>query len=307
MALQLNLEIDVTDGAISRKEFNARYHYPQKPVILKGLVYQQPAGEKWSIEWFKQIMGDEIIEVYDNTNKRHERATTTGGDKKMPFGEYLDIIARDEHTNLRMFLVNLYKLRPELKKDFGCPRIMQGMLGHLGFMFLGGKDTDVRLHYDVDNSCVLLSQIFGRKRVVLFPPEYSDLLYRLPFNTHSNINVNQPDYEKYPALRHVRGYEFILEPGDAVYMPSGYWHYNTYLEGGMGVSYRRLNPTVRGFLKSVYTLGVLLPLDKMMNRWLGDRWFDFKNRKTHQRAEAARKTYEEKSSESKAEEVMAEV
>ena len=222
------------------------------------------------------------------------------------FGEYLDIIAKDEHTDLRMFLVNLYKLRPELKKDFDCPKIMKGMLGKLGFMFLGGKDTDVRLHYDVDNSCVLLSQIFGRKRVVLFPPEYTDLMYRLPFNTHSNINVNNPDYEKYPGLKYVKGYEFILEPGDAVYMPAGYWHYNTYLNGGMGVSYRRMNPSLLGLIRGGLNLGLLLPFDKLMNRWFGDRWFNFKNRVMHKRVNAAIEHFRKKEQPKRQKEAMAE-
>lgn len=287
MALDLSLKIDVVDASISRKEFDRKYHKAQKPVLIKGLVNQQPAGKKWTIEWFKEFMGDEMIEVYDNKNKRHERSTTTGGDFEMPFGEYLDIIAKDEHTDLRMFLVNLYKLRPELKKDFSCPTIAKGILGRLGFMFLGGKDTDVRLHFDVDNNCVLLSQIFGRKRVVLFGPEYTDLLYRLPFNTHSNISINNPDYEKYPALRYVKGYDFILEPGDAVYMPAGYWHYNTYLNGGMGVSYRRMNPTLKGILKSIFTLGFLLPFDKLMNRFFEERWFNYKTKVMHKRVNAA--------------------
>jgi len=306
MALDLSLKIDVINGDISRKAFNEQYYYAQKPVVLKGLVGQQPAGKKWNIDWFKANMGDEIIEVYDNTNKRHERSTTTGGDMKMRFGDYLDIITKDEHTDLRMFLVNLYKLRPELKKDFSCPKIMQGILGRLGFMFLGGKDTDVRLHYDVDNNCVLLSQIFGRKRVVLFPPEYTDLLYRLPFNTHSNIDVNNPDFEKYPGLKYVKGYEFILEPGDAVYMPAGYWHYITYLNGGMGVSYRRLNPTIKGIWRSVFTLGLLLPFDKIMNRWFGDRWFDYKNRLMNKRVNAAIEKYKKRQAHRQKEKVLME-
>ena len=36
----------------------------------------------------------------------------------MKFGEFLDSIAKKENNNLRMFLFNLFKLNPQLKKEF---------------------------------------------------------------------------------------------------------------------------------------------------------------------------------------------
>src|ERR1700756_538951 len=79
-----------------------------------------------------------------------------------------------------------------------------------------------------------------KKRVVLIAPEYTDLLYCLPLNTYSLIDIDKPDYKKYPGLLLVKGYDFILEPGDSLFMPSGYWHYMTYLESGFSISYRKI-------------------------------------------------------------------
>lgn len=286
MAVNLSLQIDVIENP-SREEFFKNYHKPQRPVLIKGLVDQQPAGEKWTMEWFKEYMGNEVIELYDNKVERHKWSTTTVPDIKMKFGDYLDIINKDEPTDLRMFLANLYKINPKLREDFSCPPIYKNLLGRLGFMFLGGKDTEVRGHYDVDSSCVLLTQIFGTKKVVLFEHQYSPFLYQVPFNTHSFVNLENIDTNDFPGLEHVQGYEVILEPGDSVYMPAGYWHFITYLNGGMGVSHRMMSPNVKDWARGAWFMGLTMPFDKMMNRFFGKRWYEYKNELMHKRVNSA--------------------
>ncbi len=142
--------------------------------------------------------------------------------------------------HIAYFLFNMFKEFPELRKEFPTPEIIKGPLGNIGFAFFGGKNTKVRFHYDIDCSSVLMTQIIGRKRVILIPPLYNSLIYKVPFSSFSLIDPDAPDFEKFPALRYVQGYDFILHPGDALFMPSCYWHFNTYLEGGMAVSYRAL-------------------------------------------------------------------
>ena len=184
--------------------------------------------------------------------------------KGLPDNTIAGKIKKDEHTDLRLFLCNLFKYNPELRKEYPCPDVFKGLLDKKGYMFFGGKDTTVRIHYDIDMSNVLLTQFGGRKRVILIAPEYADLLYRLPFNTYSLIDFDNPDYTKFPALRYVKGYEVVLEPGDSIFMPSGYWHYMTYLEGSFSVSYRKLSPHLKDNLEGVVNLGVFLPLDSCM-------------------------------------------
>jgi hypothetical protein len=143
-------------------------------------------------------------------------------------------------------------------------------------MFFGGKDTTVRIHYDIDMSNVLHTHFGGRKRVVLIAPEYSTHLYCLPLNTYSLIDVDCPDYRNYPALLRVKGYDFILEPGDSLFMPSGYWHYMTYLEGGFSVSYRKMAASLAQKMEGLANLCVAMPVDKLMNRLAGKKWLEMK-------------------------------
>lgn len=237
--MDLSGKIDIVED-ISEQTFRRNYMNLHKPVVIKGLATSAPAGKKWSLDYFKTTMGELNIDVFDNDNKNAAGSAFTSPDLQMKFRDFLTVIAKDEPSSLRMFLFNLFKYNPALRKEFPCPSFFKGILSRMGYMFFGGKDTTVRIHQDIDMSHVLHTHFGGRKRVVLIAPEYSAMLYRLPLNTYSLINLDRPDYKTYPALQFVKGAQVILEPGDSIFMPAGYWHYMTYLEGSFSVSYRKL-------------------------------------------------------------------
>lgn len=256
---------------ISPEDFKKQYLIPQKPVVIKGLADTFPAGKKWTIDYIRDLCGSVMVDVFDNSNS-NKGSAFTHPDLKMPFREYVNTIIDNKPTTLRMFLFNMFKCKPELRKDFPCPDIFKGVLGRIGFMFFGAKDIRVRIHQDIDMSNVLLTQFYGRKKVVLVSPQYSDLLYRLPFNTHSLIDLDKPDYEKYPGLKYIETQECILEHGDSLYMPSGYWHFITYVDGGFSVSYRKMAHSIKAKLQGLLNLAVYMPFDKLMNLLQGEKW-----------------------------------
>jgi hypothetical protein len=281
--MDLSKSIDVVEN-IGIDQFNSLYFKPQRPVIIRGLTENKPAGQKWCLDYFKQQCGDVLIDVYDNANKKRGGSAFTVPDLKMRFKDYLHVLSENENTNLRIFLFDLFKHCPQLRKDFPCPDIFKGALDNIGRMFFGGKDTTVRIHYDIDMSNVLHTHFLGRKRVVMFEPKYSSLLYRLPMNTYSLIDPDKPDYKKYPGLRYVKGYDVVLQPGDSIFMPSGYWHYMTYLEKGFSVSYRRLAEGIQAPAEGFFNLALLMPIDKMMNKLLADKWLAAKERTADRKA-----------------------
>ncbi len=284
--MELKQKIDVLD--ISEIEnFKENYFLTQKPVVLKGLANEKVAGQSWNIKYFMEKAGDLEIGVFDNSNLKSSKSAFTRPDFKMNFGEYLSIIEKDEKTDLRIFGMSMSKKLPEFKKDFPCPKIFKGMLGNLGLMFFGGKNTTVRIHYDIDMSNVLLTHFGGKKKVVLIAPEYNDLLYRLPYCTYSLINLDDPDFVKYPGLIFIKAYECTLEHGDSIFMPSGYWHYMTYLEGSMSVSYRKRSPSLRTNLKGLVNIALRMPFDKMMGKALGYKWLESKEKIAQRRAKRA--------------------
>lgn len=256
---------------ISPEEFKRNYLIPQKPVVIKGLADNYPAGKKWTIDYIKEVCGPVMVDVFDNSNS-NKGSAFTNPDLKMPFSEYVNTIIENKPTTLRMFLFNMFKAKPGLRKDFPCPAIFKGILGRIGYMFFGAKDIKVRIHQDIDMSNVLLTQFYGRKKVVLIDPKYSELLYKLPYNTYSLVDLDKPDYEKYPGLQYIEVQECILEHGDSLYMPSGFWHYITYVDGGFSVSYRKMAHSLKAKKDGLMNLLVYMPFDKFMNKMQGEKW-----------------------------------
>ncbi|MBK7568323.1 MAG: cupin-like domain-containing protein [Bacteroidetes bacterium] len=192
----------------------------------------------------------------------------------MKFSDYLDLIER-EPTDLRLFLFPIFKYKPELLKDFSYPSITKGYI-KLPFMFFGPKNSVTRMHQDIDMSNVFLTQFEGKKRVILFAPDQSDLLYKLPFNVHSTVDIEKPDFETYPGLKYVKGMTGILEYGDTLFMPSGYWHHIEYAEGGYGLSVRTRASSFPILLRGAYNLIIQRRLDDIMRKLFGQKWFNLK-------------------------------
>ena len=94
-----------------------------------------------------------------------------------------------------------------------------------------GNATTAQTHYDMaDNIAVVVA---GRRRFTLFPPEQTANLYVGPLDFTlagqpvSMVLLEAPDLDRYPrfaeAARH--GLSAELEPGDAIYIPTAWWHH----------------------------------------------------------------------------------
>ena len=285
MALDIETPIPIVDGsAITREEFFSKYYKPQKPVILRGLWKQYPAYTKWTMDFFKETMGAVEVGLYGN-RKEDISKTLQVPNAVMRFDEYLNLIER-EPTDLRLFLFPVFKHKPELLKDFGYPKIAKGYI-KVPFMFFGPPKSIVRMHQDIDMSNVFLTQFHGRKRVVLFPPDQSTLLYRLPFNVHSTVDVDNPDYDEYPGLNYVKGMSAIIQHGDTLYMPSGYWHHMEYLDGGFALAIRTIAHSLPMKLGGLWNLTIQRTTDNIMRKLDDEKWFDYKKKLAHERAQHA--------------------
>ena len=261
---------------------------PQKPVIIKNFYGKDsPLYNKWSFDYFKKELGQLEVGVYDvEGEKKQDDRSYKGANNKMKFGDYLDLV-QAKPTSKRLFLFNVFKHKKELHQDFEFPNIADNVLKFLPLAFFGGQGAVTRIHRDMDNSNVFLTELVGNKRVVLFDPKYSDLLYRYPFGTHTSIDINHPDYEQFPSLDKVIGYDCTIKAGDTLFMPSGWWHHIEYRTAGIGFSIRSLSPRLSTRLRGFYQIGILTHVDELMRKLMKDKWFEIKKRIAHKRAEKA--------------------
>ncbi|MBN8697514.1 MAG: cupin-like domain-containing protein [Bacteroidetes bacterium] len=273
--MDLSLKIDIVED-ISTEDFKQNYFIPQKPLLINGgIIKKTEAYRKWSIDFFKKEMGNIEVDIYDNAVIKSKTTALTSGDLKMKFADFLNIVEKNEPTTLRMFLFNGFKYKPELRKDFPKPKIFSGLL-NMGFLFFGGNSTSVRMHFDIDYSNVLMTQVKGRKKVILISPKYNRFIYKLPYNSFSLVDFDNIDYKKHPALKNIKGYEFVMDEGDSLFMPSAYWHFNVYIDGGYALSYRKTAHSLKDKYNGFMNVTFRLLLDKLMTAVAKNKWTQYK-------------------------------
>ncbi|GAB4093639.1 cupin-like domain-containing protein [Flaviaesturariibacter terrae] len=278
------------------QRFRADFYAPGKPVVLRKLAQQWPAYHKWNWDYFKQLVGDKKVGLYNNIKSDAYTPINKADDYKT-FGEYIDNI-RSGPAAWRIFLFNIFEHAPGLVQDFSWPeQLMKGFVKKFPMLFVGGATSITHMHFDIDLSHILHTQFSGRKRVLLFPFEEQHKLYRKPFEVlsladFSNYNTegSKLDYSQFPALKEARGYEVILEHGDTLFMPAGYWHHMEYLDSGFAMSLRALQPSLLGKLKGAWNLFGMRSIDTLMKKTAPVWWYERKKKQVFENAEKALKS-----------------
>ncbi len=285
------LPVDVVNS-ISPEEFKQKYYLPQCPVVIKELAKDWPAYTKWNWDYIKEVVGDKKVGIYNNI-KSDSYTPINKADDYTTFGNYIDMI-RQGPAAWRIFLFNIFNHGPQLINDFTWPdHLMKGFVKRVPMLFTGGEGSITHLHFDIDLSHIFHTQFLGRKRVLLFPYKEQYKLYRKPFevlsmadfSNYSNPSQSKIDLRKFPALELVNGVEVILEHGDTLFMPGGYWHHMEYLESGFAMSLRALQPTLSGKLKGAWNITGMRYIDTLMKKTMPSWWYTYKKGKVFNAAE----------------------
>ncbi|HEU4844950.1 MAG TPA: cupin-like domain-containing protein [Burkholderiaceae bacterium] len=203
-------------GVLSAAAFRAQAEQGL-PFLISGIVNRWPLT-RCAPEMLRERFGHVPVRArvgdYINTAFAPDRAM-----QDMSLRAYLDLAARTE--GLPPYLGNL-ELR-ELNSMCHWPTYF-GKMGPPRF-WLGPAGTVTPLHCDYDDN--IFAQIWGSKRIFLAPPHHDALLYPSEANAilfGSPFNPEAPDYEKFPLARQASMIECIVQPGDMLYVPAGWYH-----------------------------------------------------------------------------------
>ncbi len=281
---------------VSAQEFRDEYFSQQKPVVIKDLSKEWPAWSKWNWDYFQELVGHQRVALYNNIKSDAYTPINKADDYKT-FGEYIDMI-RNGPAGWRIFLFNIFEHAPELVKDFTWPEhLMKGFVKKYPMLFVAGASSITHMHFDIDLSNIMHTQFAGRKRVLLFPFSEQHKLYRKPWEVLSLADFSnyyddnsKLDFKQFPALKYAKGYEIILEHGDTLFMPAGYWHHMEYLDSGFAMSLRALQPGLTGKLKGAWNLFGMRSIDTVMKKTVPKWWYENKKKRIFENADKAIKT-----------------
>jgi len=273
---------------IDKDTFITNYLNPQRPMIIHKATETWPALQKWTFDYLKETVGDITVPLYDSSKADPSKKINAAA-AEMKFGDYIDLIQK-QPTDLRIFLFDPIKYAPKLLEDFRSPtNLMGGFLDKYPNMFFGGAGSVTFLHFDIDLAHIFHTHFNGRKHVILFEQKWSDRLYCIPFATYAleDYDIEHPDFKNFPALNGIEGQQAILEHGDTLFMPTGYWHWIKYLDGSFSISLRAWDKSWAIKTKSLYNLTIQRKFDDLMKNRFKQRYMGWKEELAIKRANKA--------------------
>jgi hypothetical protein len=219
-----------------------------EPVILRGLVSNWElvkagkASPEKAMELLERHSSGRPVGVYiapSDTNARFSYNDDCTGfnyeHQSIELGEILAQIRANqgdpEHAYYYMNSLTLDESFPGLREQndlqFNHPEFANNK--PLAKVWLG-TESMASAHYDVPSN--LACCVLGPRRFTLFPPEQIHNLYPGPMEPTPGgqvvtmVDFRNPDYERFPRARQALDAALVvdLEPGDAVFYPSMWWH-----------------------------------------------------------------------------------
>lgn len=233
---------------IRREQFETEVVAAGKPVVLRGLVDDWPATQhgrkspqaicRYLIERDNGTDVDAILLPPEEHGRIFYNSAMDGFNflrRRMPISHVIEQIARYSHFASAPAVAVQSALIRDCLPQFLDENPLALLAAAAPRIWIGNAIV-TPAHYD--NSDNIACVVAGRRRFTLFPPEQIDNLHVGPFDfapagpAISLVDFAHPDFARFPrfhaALEHALSAE--LGPGDALYIPTRWWHHVVSLE-----------------------------------------------------------------------------
>ena len=230
---------------VTRARFESEIVPAGEPAVLRGLCTDWPvvaaarSGDDALAAYLRAAASDEPFEAWfgapdiagrfgfsdDLDGYNHDRKLAT-------VDQLLDLLVRQrgQDAAYAMFAgaIPIRRHLPGLASDIAMPLLDPGR-DMLVSLWLGNR-TKTAAHWDLPQN--LACVVAGRRRFTLFPTDQVRNLYVGPLDftlagqASSLVDLDAPDRDRFPRFAEAEGAALTaeLEPGDALYMPSLWWH-----------------------------------------------------------------------------------
>jgi hypothetical protein len=228
----------------SKDEFFSKSSGRSKPIVIRSGMENWAAVSSWSIDSFRLRFGHVIVRAaYSNDGIFRGDPEKGFKDSIEPIqlNRFLDIITGRLHSTRKYYLQQLPLVGEllELHNDIEVPEYIEPRSLKAINLWFGPGGNVSPLHFDHANN--FLCQVSGTKRLVLFPPQQTDLVYPFPNTSRiphmAQVDIERPDYDKFPRFAHATPLEAIVHSGDMIFLPTGWWHQVYSMSTSMSVNF----------------------------------------------------------------------
>lgn len=229
---------------VARDEFIERYVRGCRPVVLTGVTHDWPAMWRWSPQDLKARFGHLQVEIQAerSANQRYE-VDKLRHRREVKLGEFVDRVlamgtSNDEYLTANNELLRRPEFAPLLKDIGSLPEVCdRGQLAERSSFWFGPAGTVTPLHHDT--LMLFHTQVVGRKRWRFVSPLQTARLYN-HFEVYSDINLDAVDLQRHPDFAGVQVLDVVVEPGETMFLPLGWWHQVSSLDVSLSFSYSNL-------------------------------------------------------------------
>ncbi len=224
-------------GPLDRAAFNAA-RKPAEPFVMRGAAAEWPAVKAPDARsLFAQLARldtgakqDTLIGRAGTAGKFFYSADYSGqnyGTVSETLTQGLSRLLSGPHDDgVYIQSIEIAKHMPDFSSAHRLSPVPDGVTGRA---WIGGPTT-VQTHWDASENIAVC--VLGSRRVTLFPPHALPGLYPGPLETApgrtmvSRVDIEAPDLTRFPRFAEVRDLAQTIElgPGDALYIPCGWWH-----------------------------------------------------------------------------------
>jgi Cupin-like domain len=225
---------------LTRRELEREYLAPSpRPVIVTDALSGWPALRKWTPEYFRDAYGSFEVTVDGepmSVRDLVDRILASSPEHPAPYlrnsllatwpaGILADVTPLPRCTVPNWLENPLFPSRKSMSYFE---------------LYIGGRGAAFPvLHYDGLHTHAFIMMIGGEKEFWVYPPSQSALMYPRPApesNKSQVDDVEHPDLARFPLFGQATPTQFVLGPGETLFVPAGWWHTTRILSASISVS-----------------------------------------------------------------------
>lgn len=222
------------------------------PLLFRGIITGWPAASRWSLDYFSSQFPARVVrlERFDpKSTTPYLEQTVRDDHSEVSFERLREELAAGGACYAVRENSDIFRQIPSLLNDLDAFRPFQVDTECYKSLWIGPEGYVTGMH--TDPGPTLVFQISGNKRILLFAPSEAERVYavkrsdvRARFANTSlrdslgpselkylaertgwaDVQPFTPDLIRYPLFAHAQGLVCGLQPGDALYIPDGWWH-----------------------------------------------------------------------------------